>query len=252
MLKGTFPAMPVAILVALYLMIAVAPLAIAWAQGQPPRPFLDDLASAAGLVALAMILAEFFLLGRFRSITCRAGSDVIMRVHQLLARVALLLAVIHPFLYVSPMTPPPVWDVTKQTALNYGWAGLWPGIAAWLLLGGLVTLAIARDVSGARYEHWRLLHGLGAVLVAGFGVLHGLRAGRYSGDPLLAWVWIGLFTLAMGALLYVYIAAPLMRWRRPWRVASVTPAAERIWTVTLSPMFAVSVVRVFGPVGGLI
>tara|TARA_R100000908_G_C3648789_1_gene81546 strand:- start:1 stop:438 length:438 start_codon:yes stop_codon:yes gene_type:complete len=145
-----------------------------------------------------------------------------------------------------------VWDVTKQTALNYGWAGLWPGIAAWLLLGGLVTLAIARDVSGARYEHWRLLHGLGAVLVAGFGVLHGLRAGRYSGDPLLAWVWIGLFTLAMGALLYVYIAAPLMRWRRPWRVASVTPAAERIWTVTLSPMFAVSVVRVFGPVGGLI
>lgn len=229
--------MPVAFLIPLYLILVLLPLALAWAQGLPPRPLSDELASGAGLVALAMILSEFFLLGRFRSITRRAGSDVVMRAHQLLARAALVLAVVHPFLYVSPMTPPPVWDVTRQSALNYGWAGLWPGIAAWLLLGGLVAMAIARDVSGVRYEHWRLLHGLGAVLVAGFGVLHVLRAGRYSADPLLGWVWIVFLALAVGALLHVYLVAPLVRWRRPWRVASVSPAAERIWRVTLSPDF---------------
>jgi len=128
--------MPVAILIPLYLILALLPLALAWAQDHPPRSFLDELASGAGLVALAMILAEFFLLGRFRSITRRAGSDVIMRAHQLLARAALGLAVLHPFFYVSPMTPPPVWDVTARTAINYGWTQLWPGIAAWLLLGG--------------------------------------------------------------------------------------------------------------------
>ena len=229
--------MPVAVLVPLYLGLVLLPLALAWGQGLPSRPLADEIASGLGMVALAMILAEFFLLGRFRSITRRAGTDVIMRAHQLLARAALVLAVVHPFLYVSPMTPPPVWDVTSRTALNYGWAGLWPGIAAWLLLGGLVAMAIARDVSGARYEHWRLLHGLGAVLVAGFGVLHVLRAGRYSADPLLGRVWIVLLALAIGALLYVYLIAPLIRWRRPWRVASVTPAAERTWAVTLSPGF---------------
>ncbi|MFU8776640.1 MAG: ferric reductase-like transmembrane domain-containing protein [Roseovarius sp.] len=184
-----------------------------------------------------MILAEFFLLGRFRSVTRRVGSDVVMRIHQLLARAALILAVAHPFLYVSPMTPPPVWDVTSQTALNHGWAGLWPGIAAWLLLGGLVAMAIGRDASGARYEVWRLLHGVGAVAVAGLGVLHALRAGRYSADPLLGWVWIAVLALAVTALLYVYLIAPLIRWRRPWRVTSVNPAAERTWTVTLSPDF---------------
>ena len=229
--------MPIAILIPLYLMLALLPLALAWAQGLPPRSFLDEVASAAGLVALAMILAEFFLLGRFRSITRRAGSDVIMRAHQILARAALVLAVLHPFLYVSPMTPPPVWDVTGRTGLNYGWTTLWPGIAAWLLLGGLVASAIGRDIIGLRYEGWRLLHGLGAVAIAGLGVLHALRAGRYSADPLLERVWIALLVLAVGALLHVYVIAPLIRWRRPWRVAAVTPAAERIWAVTLSPDF---------------
>jgi predicted ferric reductase len=229
--------MPVLILIPLYLFLVLLPLSLAWAQGLPPRPPLDDLASGAGFVALAMILAEFFLLGRFRSVTRRVGSDVVMRIHQLLARAALILAVAHPFLYVSPMTPPPVWDVTQATALNYGWVGLWPGIAAWLLLGGLVAMAIGRDASGARYEVWRLLHGVTAVAVAGFGVLHVLRAGRYSADPLLGWVWIAVLALAVGALLYVYLIAPLIRWRKPWRVTSVNPAAERTWTVALSPDF---------------
>lgn len=229
--------MPVAILFPLYLIVALLPLALGWAQGLPPRAFLDEVASAAGLVALAMILAEFFLLGRFRSITRRAGSDGIMRAHQLLACAALVLAVLHPFLYVSPMTPLPVWDVTGRTAVNYGWAQLWPGIAAWLLLGGLVATAIGRDIIGLRYEAWRLLHGLGAVAIASLGVLHALRAGRYSADPLLEWVWIALLGLSVGALLYVYVIAPLLRRRRPWRVSSVAPVAERTWAVTLSPDF---------------
>jgi predicted ferric reductase len=230
--------MPLALLVPLYLILVLLPSALAWAQGLPPRPLADDLASGAGLVALAMILAEFLLLGRFRAVTRRAGSDVVMRAHQVLARVALGMVVAHPFLYVSPMVPPPVWDVTRQTALNYGWAGLWPGIAAWLLLGGLVAMAIGRDASGARYEQWRLLHGLVAVAVAGLGVLHALRAGRYSADPLLGWVWIALLAVAAGALLHVYLVAPLLRWRRPWRVVSVAPAAARTWTVRLAPDFA--------------
>ncbi|TNJ47773.1 ferric reductase-like transmembrane domain-containing protein [Phaeobacter sp. B1627] len=229
--------MPVAILIPLYLALAALPLTLAWVQDVPRRPFFDELASSLGLVSLAMILAEFFLLGRFRSITQRAGSDVIMRAHQQLARVALVFAVMHPFLYVSPMTQPPVWDVTSTTAVNYSWEGFWPGIAAWLLLAGLVAMAIARDSSGVPYAVWRMLHGLVAALVAGFGVLHVLRAGRYSADPLLGWVWILLFACAMGALLYVYLVAPLLRWRRPWRVTSVRPAAERTWTVTLRPEF---------------
>lgn len=229
--------MPAGLLVASYLLVVLAPLGLAWAQGLAPRSPWDELATGLGLLALAMILVEFFQLGRFRAVTSRVGSDVVMRSHQLLARAALAFAVLHPFLYVSDRDPAPAWDVTRQTAVDYTWHGLWPGIAAWLLLGALVVLAIGRDASGLRYQHWRLLHGLSAAAVAGLGVLHALRAGRYSADSALAWLWGGLLVLALAALLYVYAVAPLLRRRRPWRVATVQPVAERTWSLTLEPRF---------------
>lgn len=227
--------MPAALLVALYLAAALLPLGLAWAQGLDPRSPWDELATGLGMVALAMILIEFLQLGRFRIITARVGSDVVMRAHQFLARAALAFVILHPFFYVSPMGPAPAWDMTGQTVLEYRWHALWPGIAAWLLLGALVAMAIGRDLLGYGYEIWRALHGALAVLVAGLGVLHALRAGRYSADPGLAWVWGGMLAVAIAALLYVYVIAPLLRLRHPWRVESVTPAAERIWRITLRP-----------------
>jgi predicted ferric reductase len=227
--------MPAAALILLYLSLALAPLGLAWAQGLPPRSPWDELASGLGLMALAMILLEFLQLGRFRTTTARVGSDVVMRAHQLLARVALGAALLHPFLYNAPMKDAPIWDTTRQTAIDASWHGLWPGIAAWLLLGALVASGIGRDAIGIRYQTWRALHGLGAVLVAGGGTLHALRAGRYSADPALATLWLALLALALGALLWVYVISPLKQLRHPFRVAAVTRAAERTWRLTLAP-----------------
>jgi len=229
--------MPAGLLILLYLALALAPLGLAWAQGLAPRTPWDELSTGLGLVALAMILVEFLLLGRIRAVTRRVGSDVIMRSHQLLARAALAFAVLHPFFYISPRSPAPDWDTTRQSVIDYGWHGLWPGIAAWLLLGGLVAMAIGKEASGARYQTWRLLHGLMAAAVAGLGVLHALRAGRYSADPALAWLWIGMLAMALGALAYVYILAPFLRLRRPWRVSGIRHEADRTWVLTLAPDF---------------
>jgi predicted ferric reductase len=222
-------------LIVIYLALVLTPLGLAWAQGLPVRTAWDELASGLGLVALAMILVEFAQIGRFRAVTARVGSDVVMRSHQLAARVALVFAVLHPFFYVSAMGDPPAWDTTRQTAISQSWRALWPGILAWLGLGMVVTMALARDVAGYRYEIWRGLHGLGAVLVAGGGVLHALRAGRYSGDDLLGLVWIGGLGLALAALATVYVLAPALRAQRPWRVRSVSRAARRTWRLRLAP-----------------
>lgn len=229
--------MPAGLLIPLYLVLALLPLGLAWAQGLDPRTPWDELASGLGLAALAMLLAEFLLLGRFRSVTARVGSDVVMRTHQLLARAALLIAFLHPFFYISPRNPAPEWDTTRLTVIDYSWPSLWPGIAAWLLLGGLVAMAIGRDVSGMRYQHWRLLHGLMAVAVAGLGTLHALRAGRYSADDALGWVWLAMFGLALAALAYVYVIAPILRLRRPFTVSQVRNEGDRTWSLTLTPDF---------------
>jgi len=228
---------PAPVLILLYLVVTCLPLTLAWGQTLPPRALLDEVASGLGLLALAMLNVEFLQLGRIRLVTRRVGSDVVMRSHQVLARAALVFALLHPFLYVSPRAPQQVWDATRRLTVAHDWVSLWPGIVAWLALAGLVAMALGREAGGYRYEQWRLLHGLGAVIVAGFGVLHAIRAGRYSTDPALTWVWIAFFTVALAALGYVYLLAPLRRWRKPWRVASVTPEADRQWRVVLEPAF---------------
>lgn len=228
--------MPAAGLVVLYLLAALAPLALAWAQGLPPRPLLDELATGAGMLALVVLLVEFLLSGRFRSVSRGVGMDVTMRAHQLLARAAIAFALLHPFLYTTPMARPLPWDVTRQMTVAHGALEIGTGIVAWVTLLVLVALAIGRRGVPLRYETWRLLHGLMALIVAVAGVTHAVTAGRYSADPLLAGLWGALLAVAVASLLWVYVGRPLRKSRRPWQVARVTPAAERTWELTLAPV----------------
>ncbi|TDE41198.1 ferredoxin reductase family protein [Antarcticimicrobium sediminis] len=227
--------MPTGLLILLYLVAALLPLGLAWAQGLTPRPLVDELASGAGILALTVILAEFLLLGRYRFVARRLGTDIVMRMHQLLARGAAILALVHPFLYTTRRAPAPDWDSHRQFFVTADFSALWPGIIAWLLLPALVLMAIGRSTLGFRYETWRMLHGLGAALIAGFAVLHALRAGRYSADPAMSIVWLALLGIALFALAYVYVLTPLVQLRRPWRVSAVTPVALKTWEVSLRP-----------------
>lgn len=223
------------VLFILYLGVVLSPLALAVAGARPPRPLWDELASGAGMLAFAIILAEFVMSGRFRAISARIGMDVTMRLHQLLARSALLLALIHPFLYRSPFGDAAPWDATRQFSLSMDIVSLGTGVAAWILLPGFVALSIFRDGIGYRYETWRLMHGLGAIAIAGLALIHALEGGRYSQDPVMAGLWIVLFALAVLTLAVVYLFAPLMQGRRPWTVRSVRRIGLKTWELTLEP-----------------
>jgi predicted ferric reductase len=215
--------------------VTLLPLALAWAGARPPRTLWDELATGAGMLAFAIILVEFVLSGRFRTVSGKIGMDVTMRAHQLLARSALVLALIHPFLYTTGFNPPLPWDDTRQATLAGDVASLATGVLAWVLLPAFVLIAIGRDRVGFSYETWRWMHGLGALLIAGLLLHHALAAGRYSGDPLLAALWIVLFAVALLSLVQVYLVKPLLQRRRPWTVAGVRPVALKTWELTLRP-----------------
>ncbi|TNF62503.1 MAG: hypothetical protein EP307_06790, partial [Rhodobacteraceae bacterium] len=219
--------------VILYLAVVSAPLALAWAQGLPPRSAWDELATAAGLLAASVLLVEFPLSGRLRMVTRKLGMDVTMRLHQGLARIALGLALIHPFLYAGARNPAHPWDVTRQLTLAWTPEALWPGILAWLLLPALVGAALVR--SGQRYETWRLVHGLGAALIVALVIWHALVAGRYSADPALAGLWLAFGAVAALMLARVYLLVPLAQLRRPWRVTACDRVADRTWSLTIAP-----------------
>lgn len=223
-----------AVLILIYLCLVLAPLGLAWVQDLQARALLDELATGTGMAALAILLVEFLLSGRFRTISRPFGMDVTMRFHQLLARTALALVVLHPVLYTT-------WDKRPQghpqafQSVTYDATGLLTGIAAFLLLGAIIAMAMNRSDLGYRYELWRLIHGLTATAMAGLAVFHATDLGRYSAAPALYWYWWGLFALAVLSLLFVYIVKPLARLRRPWHVAHVAHVAERMWHITLAP-----------------
>ncbi len=231
------PGLPGFLLFALYLAVALAPLAIAALRGGPPRPFRDELATGLALLGFAVLLVEFVLSGRFRVISGRIGIDRTMGAHQLFARTVLVLLLLHPFLYTTPLSPFELpHDPTGRDRLGLDAASIATGVAAWVLLALLVILAIGRDQLPFSYEVWRVSHGLAALLVAGLGTHHAIAAGRYSADPYLAGFWLLLLSIAALTLLDVYLLRPLRQLRDPWRIEAVERIADRTWSVRLSAL----------------
>ncbi len=224
-----------AVLIAMYVAIAMIPLILAILQGRPPRSFWRELSAGLVMIGFAAMMLQFLLSGRFRSVSGRVGIDQTMRFHQLIAWPVLAFILLHPLLYVVPRLPAGPGSALAALTGMFTSTGLRSGVAAWLLLLLLVPLAALRDRLPARYEIWRLSHGLGAVAIAGFGLHHTLRVGTYSDDVLLAAFWIALVGSALLSLAYVYIFKPLLQLRTPWRVIGNRKIADRTWELLVTP-----------------
>jgi predicted ferric reductase len=224
------------ILIICYISVVTLPLILSWLVGGPPREIHQELASGLGILAFAMILMEFVLSGRFKTISNDIGMDVTMRFHQMMARIALGFAVLHPFLYRStPSGGQRPWDTTRQLTITTDISELSTGIAAYLLLPSLVLLAIGRTKLDFKYETWRLIHGVGALLIAALLLHHTVYAGRYGSQPVMTAVWLAMTGLSVGSLCYVYLLVPLRDKARAWHVTSVVRVASKQWEVTVAP-----------------
>lgn len=187
------------------------------------------------MTAFAAMLVEFVMSGRFRVISGGIGIDLTMRLHQLFARTALILVLVHPVLYTLPIPNYAMpWDVTAARHLRLDATTMLSGGAAWILLVCLVFTGIGRSSLPYSYESWRIGHGIGAVLVAGFTAHHAFAAGRYSSTEPLALFWLALLGIAAASLVYVYLVGPLLRLGRPFEVVSVSRIAERTWELVIA------------------
>lgn len=215
---------------ALWLLLLLAPLGLLLVSPLPAKGgFGWNLGIAAGFVALAMLVLQFFLTARLRTFTRPFGIDLIYCFHRQIAWAFCLVLLLHPL--------PLLWlDGSLWRELSV--AGRWElqsGALAFVLLLLLMLSSVWRKRLALAYQHWRRLHLLLALAAAVLALLHVRAVGYYSAVPALQVFWWLCLAAVLLLVLVVHVLRPALLLRRPWVVSEVKVEAGACTTLTLQP-----------------
>lgn len=218
-----------------YLLAALVPMALALSQHVAPADPLELAAAALGMVATLGMAIQFVTSGRFEGVSGAMGIDKIMGFHKIAAWWLLLAVLLHPLAYVAP---------TWADNPDLGWLRLEFYLTAPAYRSGVVSLgallllvltSALRERLPWRYEIWRGLHVVLALIAVIAALHHAIAVGRFSAQGVLAGFWwlAGAGVALVMAVLYGW------RWlrlhRQPWKLASVTEEADRMWELDIQP-----------------
>ncbi len=213
----------------IYLCIVLVPLGISTMLNLPNRPWLDELSSSLAMISFNIILIEFWLSGRVKSLSRVLGVDWVLQVHQLFARSALIFLFLHPFMYTLPIQPDWMMSPSRQDFLGLSLASGLTGMLSLFALVILVGLAIIRKSSEFSYEAWRLSHAILALIIASLGFFHTMDAGRYAQEIWMRSYWQFMLGLALLSLAWTYMIKPLIQNRSAHEVISIKEISKNIW-----------------------
>jgi predicted ferric reductase len=187
----------------------------------PVTDFLAYFSSWAAVLGMALLAAIGLLSGRFSWLTGRWSIDAVMRVHQRLGRLVLILFMAHPLFYFLG-------------EIRMSGSGLGLGFLALFALIAVVVMALSRDELPMRYEAWRRSHGLLAISALGLGLAHA-QSGGWLGKtiPAVYWTLVVVTSVGVLALAWIYGVRPWALLRRPFQVVSLKEVADRTWELRL-------------------
>lgn len=222
----------------IYLSIVLVPLGISMMLNLPNRPWLDELSSSLAMIGFNIILIEFWLSGRVKSLSKVLGIDWVLQVHQLFARTALVFLLIHPFMYTLPIQPAWMMNSSHQDFLGLSLASGLTGMLSLFALITLVGLAIMRKSSDLSYEAWRLSHMILALVIASVGFFHTIDAGRYAQEVWMRSYWQFMLGLALLSLAWTYVIKPLIQNKNAHEVTSIKQVSLKIWELVIKHSMA--------------
>ena len=227
--------LPAGFLAALYIVFCSLPLLLALTARVSPSDPWEKAAAALGMVALAAMAIQFVTSGRFEIVSGRMGIDKIMAFHKVAAWWVLIAVVLHPLAYVAPTFIEDAKLGQERLVAYLTLPHYRTGVIAWAAIVTLVLSSALRNVLPWPYEVWRATHIILGLVAIGGGLHHAITTGRFASLGLTQSYWwlITAAIIAGIAILYGY------RWlklhKKPWRLASVTRRADRLWELDIQP-----------------
>ncbi|WP_181700077.1 ferredoxin reductase family protein [Chthonobacter albigriseus] len=218
------------LLAALYAVAVIGPTVASIADGGPTIG--KAVVVAAGVAALAMLLAQFVTSGRFERVSGRLGLDVTMGFHRMAGMAVLALVAVHVFAIPLQHGLPSLPRYATRLANSLAAPGNAPGLAATLFL--LVLVPWAKWFRGRimRYEIWRLVHGLGATLIVVLVALHAAHRGESLFTPAALTMILLLAAVGIGSLVVVYAVRPRTAYGHGFRIEGVRRLSPTVVELT--------------------
>lgn len=105
-----------------------------------------------------------------------------------------------------------------------------------LCLLAVVITSIWRAALRIRYEVWQWLHLVLSTVAITAALVHVELIGHYVNQPWKRGLWVLMTAGFLCIFLWVRVARPVLRTRRPWTVASVVSERGGVSTITLHPI----------------
>jgi predicted ferric reductase len=189
--------------------------------------FVEQFASAIGLLAFSILALQFILAARIRWIEWPFGLDILYSFHRAMGIFAGLLLISHPVLLA--------WggmDWKILTAWNVDWPVHLGRLALLLVLLIIGTSTFPRLLD-LPFESWRKWHNRLALTVLSLAFIHSLGIGGDLDKWPMRLYWSGLFATSIATYVYHKLMSPHLLRRQPYEVAEVQQETDKVWTLKL-------------------
>ena len=155
-----------------------------WALGDfPRRTILKETFSILTLLALSLMIGQFFLTRGYRAIHRELKMSNLNRIHKAIGYIFMLVLFVHPFLIVVPRyfeSGVEPLDAFWTIITSFNSLGVVLGLIAWGLMLTIGITSIVRNKLSMSYKTWRLIHGILSILFIATATWHATDLGRHT------------------------------------------------------------------------
>lgn len=215
----------------LYVFILFSPLIVILIGPRPEaRELWREASVVLGFLGLALVGLQFIPTARLQTFSHVFPMDRVYVYHRWASIAGVALVLPHPLLLF-------IFDPSTLALLNPFTAPARAvfGVISLAALIVLVITSIYRQWLNLRYEHWRILHTVFAVVVLLAAMFHIFGVDYYLAMPWQRALWIVLTVLWLGLIVHTRVIKPIRQSRRPYKIADIRAEVEGVWTVVIRP-----------------